>query len=94
MTEQDFINHWSDRIAGMALTGMVHATDEKARGPFAAGQQALLLPEKVRRLLTDMYRSAQNGKPPEPPKAEPPKPPAQLPAAKPQQAPPAQGAKK
>jgi hypothetical protein len=71
-TREEWINHWLDKLAGIALTGLIHDGDERPKGPLAAGAYALKLPEKIATLLDQMYvwletespltpRSVQNG---------------------------------
>lgn len=59
MTKPEWIERWEDRLVGMALSGLVLDTDERVRGPNAAGGRAMQLPEKVRTLLAQMFESAQ-----------------------------------
>lgn len=69
MTQTEWLDHWQDRLVGMALTGLVLDNDERTKGPGTAGQAAMKLPEKVRTLLTQMYGTAQPDKPLSPPPA-------------------------
>lgn len=96
MTQQDWMAHWIDRVAGMALRGLVLDQDERARGPGSAGGYAMAIPEKVEKLLEQMWLTAQpvvpvgpdqNGKPPAKPQ---PTPPGTPPGGKPAGTPPAQ----
>lgn len=59
MTEQEFVDRWLESELGMALRGLVNDTDERPRGPNAAGQFALKLEEKVRGRLERMWATAQ-----------------------------------
>lgn len=69
MTREAFIDHWKDRLAGLALCGLVYDTEERTKGPFDCGKRAMELPRKIERLLEQLYDTAQprpqpaNGKP-------------------------------
>ncbi len=53
-SREDFLNHYLDRLVGIALRGLI--ADQDARpGPIAAGRYALTLPEKLCTLLNEMY---------------------------------------
>ncbi len=54
-TREEWIQHWLDRLTGIALTGLIHDGDERPKGPLAAGAYALKLPEKIASLLDQMY---------------------------------------
>lgn len=63
MSETEWVQHWQDRLVGLALSGLVLDTDERPKGPATAGLHALTIPAKVQKLLAQMYRSM---KPPAP----------------------------
>ncbi len=54
----EFVKHWHDRVAGMALRGLVLDADTKPMGPYSAGQVALSLPERTEKLLRQMFIDA------------------------------------
>ena len=54
--EDQFVDHWRDRIIGMALRGMVLDGDERTKGPLSAGAAALALPEKSDKMLRQMFQ--------------------------------------
>ena len=59
MTSDEWKQHWQDRLAGIALRGLVFDADERPKGIYTAGQYALSLPEKVEKLLDQMWLTAQ-----------------------------------
>ena len=69
MTREVFVNHWKDRLAGLALCGLVADTDGRTSGPYDCGKRAMELPRKVETLLGQLFDTAQqalapvNGKP-------------------------------
>ena len=60
-TREEWIQHWLDKLAGIALRGIVFdhvradGTPGTLVGAQAAGNYALKLPEKIASLLDEMY---------------------------------------
>jgi len=54
----EFIKQWRDRLAGMALNGVVWPAEEKVSGYFSLGKYALELPKRVDAMLSQMYDHA------------------------------------
>ena len=63
MTKEQFVEHWRDRIAGMALRGLVLDNDRPMCGAMSAGHYALMIPAKVDALLERMFLDATNPTP-------------------------------
>ena len=63
MTKEQFVEHWRDRIAGMALRGLVLDNDRPVAGAHSAGHYALMIPAKVDALLERMFLDATNPTP-------------------------------
>jgi len=57
MTREEFIEMWRDRVAGIALRGVVLDSDERPVGPRMAGNYAMKIPEKTEKLLGLMFDS-------------------------------------
>lgn len=70
----DYIAYWRDRLAGMALSGLILPLDKRPEGPFTAGKMALELPAKIDKLLAQLFDDAvRRVDKPLPPKTEKPK---------------------
>ena len=59
MTKPEYVQHWRDRIAGLAVCGLVADTDERTKGPYDCGKRAMELPKKVEALLGQLFDTAQ-----------------------------------
>jgi hypothetical protein len=59
MTRQEWIDHWQDRLIGIALRGLVHDTDDRVKGPMDAGGRARRLVADIPILLEKMWGTAQ-----------------------------------
>lgn len=65
LTREEFIELWQDRLAGMALRGLVLDTDER-KGPIVSGRMAMELPEKIAKLAGMMFDSLKPKEEPKP----------------------------
>jgi hypothetical protein len=58
LKKAEFIKQWRDRLAGMALNGVVWPAEDKPSGFFSLGKYALELPKRVDTMLSQMYDHA------------------------------------
>lgn len=54
-TREQFIQHWQDRLLGIALTGLIYDSDQRPSGPTSAAHYARKQIEKIASLLDEMY---------------------------------------
>jgi hypothetical protein len=59
MNRQEWIDHWQDRLIGIALRGIVHDTDDRVKGPMDAGSRARRLVVDIPILLEKMWGTSQ-----------------------------------
>lgn len=55
---EEFATRWRDRMAGMALMGMILATDHKPEGRMKRASEIMAIPDKVSKILREMFNDA------------------------------------